>query len=71
MSLKLNLSNIDGPDATESIKSAISTVDPALEVQVDLESKVVTVDSEDTNVPVASESSIRQAVTAAGYSIQN
>jgi copper chaperone len=71
MSLKLTLSNIDDSDATESIKSAINTVDPTLKVQVDVESKIVTVNAEDENTPVASESSIRQAVTAAGYSIQN
>ena len=71
MSLKLTLSNLDDSNAAESIKSAINTVDPTLDVQVDVESKVVTVSSAEAGTPVASESSIRQAVTAAGYSIQN
>jgi copper chaperone CopZ len=69
MSLKLKASNIRDSSAVESIKSAIKTVDPTLKVDVDLASQVVTVEPKNPNESVASEESIRQAVTAAGYPV--
>jgi copper chaperone CopZ len=69
MSLKLKVSNIVDSSAVEVIKSAIATVDPTLKVDVDLASQTVTVEPKNTSESVASEESIRQAVTAAGYPV--
>jgi copper chaperone len=69
MSLKLKVANAIDSSAVESIKNAIRTVDPTLEVDVNLSSQVVTVEPKNPNEPVASEESIRQAVTAAGYPV--
>jgi copper chaperone len=71
MSLQLKVPNIVDSGAVESITNAISTVDPELNVIVDLASKTVTVEPKHPNNSVASEESIRQAVTAAGYPVQN
>jgi copper chaperone CopZ len=69
MSLKLKASNIIDSSAVESITSAIKTVDPTLKVDIDLASQIVTVEPKHPNESVASEESIRQAVTAAGYPV--
>jgi copper chaperone CopZ len=70
MTLKIKVSNEIDSSAVESIKSAISTVDPDLNVDVDLASQTISVDPKHANEPVASEESIRQAVTAAGYPVK-
>lgn len=71
MTLKLNLTKTIDHDSAEAIKKAVNTVDPTLKVEVDTSSKTVSINPEDPSQPVASEESIRQAVTAAGYSIEN
>jgi copper chaperone CopZ len=71
MTLKLTLSKPVDTASVEAIKTAVNTVDPTLKVEVDISSKTVSVDPKDPNQPVASEESIRQAVTAAGYSVIN
>ncbi|WP_404784529.1 heavy-metal-associated domain-containing protein [Altericista sp. CCNU0014] len=71
MSLKIKVSNTIDPGSVEGITNAINTVDPTLDVDVDLTSQTVTIQPKDPNMAVASEESIRQAVTAAGYSIRS
>lgn len=71
MALKLKVSKIVDSTSVDVITDAVNTVDPALNVDVDLASQTITVQHQDLNVPVASEESIRQAVTAAGYPIHN
>jgi copper chaperone CopZ len=70
MALKLKVSNIVDSSSVELITDAISTVDPALKVDVDMVSQTVTVQPKNLGMAVASEESIRQAVTAAGYPVQ-
>lgn len=70
MALKLKVSNIVDSSSVELITDAIGTVDPALKVDVDMASQTVTVQPKSPNMAVASEESIRQAVTAAGYPVQ-
>jgi copper chaperone CopZ len=70
MALKLKVSNIVDSSSVKSITDAISTVDPALKVEVDMLSQTVTVQPKNPDIAVASEESIRQAVTAAGYPVQ-
>ncbi len=71
MALKLKVSKIVDSSSAELIKNAVYTVDPALSVDVDVISQTVTVESKDADVPVASEESILQAMTAAGYPAQS
>jgi copper chaperone CopZ len=70
MALKLKVFNIVDSSSVELITDAISTVDPALKVDIDMASQTVTVQSKNPGIAVASEESIRQAVTAAGYPVQ-
>jgi copper chaperone CopZ len=70
VALKLKVSKIVDSSSAESIKNAVHTVDPTLSVDVDLVSQTVTVESKNPNVPVASEESILQAMTAAGYPVE-
>jgi copper chaperone CopZ len=71
MALKLKVSNTVDASAIEGIENAVSMVDPTLNVDVDLASQTVTVYPKNSNSPVASEESIRQAVTAAGYPVHD
>jgi copper chaperone CopZ len=71
MALKLKVSKIVDSSSVDVITDAVNIVDPTLNVDVDLASQTIIVQPKDPNVPVASEESIRQAVTAAGYPIQN
>jgi copper chaperone CopZ len=70
VALKLKVSKIVDSSSAESIKNAVHTVDPTLSVDVNLVSQTVTVESKNPNVPVASEESILQAMTAAGYPVE-
>ncbi|HEY9652544.1 MAG TPA: copper chaperone [Coleofasciculaceae cyanobacterium] len=70
MSLKLNVPTLDNSEEAEKLTEAIGTVDPTAKVEVDIESKTITVDAPDSGKPVASEESIKQAITATGHSIQ-
>ncbi len=71
MALNLKVSKTMDSSSVEVIKDAVTTVDPTLNVAVDLASQTVIVQPKNLNVSVASEESIRQAVTAAGYHVQS
>jgi copper chaperone len=70
MSLKLNVPTLVDAKEAQKLTDAIAIVDPTAKVDVDIESKIVTVDSSDSRKPVASEESIKQAITATGHSIK-
>jgi copper chaperone len=70
MSLKLNIPTLTNSQEAQKLTEAIATVDPTAKVKVDIESKTLTVDSSDSNQPVASEESIKQAITATGHSLE-
>lgn len=64
MALKLKVPNIKCSDCGETITEAITTMEPDAKIEVDIEAKTVTVES------AASEETIKQAITAAGYQIE-
>ncbi|NWF60309.1 MAG: heavy-metal-associated domain-containing protein [Fischerella sp.] len=64
MALKLKVPNIACEGCAETITESIHTMEPDAKVEVDLKAKTVTVES------AASEESIKQAIVAAGYSIE-
>jgi copper chaperone len=70
MSLKLNVPTLADSQEAQKLTEAIATVDPTAKVEVDIESKTVTIDAPDSGQPVASEESIKQAITATGHSIK-
>lgn len=70
MALKLNVPTLTDSQEAQKLTEAIAIVDPTAKVEVDVESKTVTVDSSDSNKPVASEESIKQAITATGHSLK-
>ncbi len=70
MSLKLNVPSLADSKEAQKLTDAIATVDPTAKVHVDIESKTVTIDPPDSGEPVASEESIKQAITATGHSIK-
>jgi copper chaperone len=70
MALKLSVPTIVDAGSAQTIADAIATVDPTAKVDVDVDSKIVTVDSKDSDTPVASEESIKEAIVATGHSIQ-
>lgn len=71
MSLKLNVPTLRNSQEAQNLTEAIATVDPTAKVEVDVESKTITVESSpDSNQPVASEESIKQAITATGHYLQ-
>lgn len=70
MSLKLNVPTLADSQEAQKLTEAIATVDPTAKVEVDIESKTVTVASSDSNTPVASEESIKEAIVATGHSIK-
>lgn len=51
-------------DCAETITESITTMEPDAKVDVDVQAKTVTVES------AASEETIKQAITAAGYTIE-
>ena len=63
MALKLNVPSLSGAEAVEDIKRTIKTSEPDAKVEVNVEAKTVTVESG------ASEETIKQLITAAGYTI--
>ncbi|MCA1993163.1 MAG: cation transporter [Coleofasciculus sp. S288] len=71
MSLKLNVPTLKNSESAQDITEAIAAVDPTAKVKVDVKSRTVTVDAADANTPVASEESIKQAITASGHSIKD
>jgi len=64
MALKLKVSNIACDGCAETITESIRIVQPDAKVDVDVKDKTVSVESE------ASEESIKQAIVAAGYTIE-
>jgi copper chaperone len=64
MALKLKVPNIMCSGCAETITEAITTMEPDAKVEVDVKAKTVTVEA------AASEETIKQAITAAGYSIE-
>ena len=64
MALKLNVPNIMCSDCAQTITETITTMEPDAKVEVDVNAKTVTVES------AASEETIKQAITAAGYTIE-
>lgn len=64
MALKLQVPDITCSGCSETISEAIKTMEPDAKVEVDVEGKTVTVES------AASEETIKQAITAAGYTIK-
>ncbi len=64
MALKLTVPNIACEDCASTIKESIHTMEPDAKVAVDVKAKTVTVES------AASEESIKQAIVAAGYTIE-
>ena len=64
MALKLKVSDIKCSDCAGTITEAITTMEPDAKVEVDVDAKTVTVQA------AASEETIKQAITAAGYTIE-
>ncbi|PSF38613.1 heavy metal transport/detoxification protein [Aphanothece hegewaldii CCALA 016] len=63
MALKLNVPTLDNSDAADTIKSVILSSEPDTKIDVDLDSKTITLDGE------ASEETYKQLIEAAGYNI--
>lgn len=61
MALKLSVPTLDNAKAAETIKELILTAEPDAKVNVDLESKTVTVEGK------ASEETFKQLIEAAGH----
>jgi len=64
MALKLKVPNIACNDCAQTITESIATMAPDAKVDVDVQAKTVTVESE------ASEETIKQSIVAAGYTIE-
>lgn len=64
MALKLKVSNIVCDGCAETITESITTMEPDAKVEVDVQAKTVTVEA------LASEETIKQVITAAGYTIE-
>lgn len=63
MALKLNVPTLNSPEAAKSLKETIMTSEPNARVEVDVEAKTVTVESQ------ASEETFKQLIIAAGHEI--
>jgi len=64
MALKLKVPNIMCSACAETITESITTMEPDAKVDVDVQAKTVTVEA------AASEETIKQAVVAAGYTVE-
>lgn len=64
MALKLKVSNLKCDDCAAKISESIKVMEPKAKVDVDVDSKTVSVDSG------ASPESIKQAIVAAGYHVE-
>ncbi len=64
MALLLKVLDITCDGCAETISESIKTMEPDAKVDVDVNAKTVTVES------AASEETIKQAITAAGYTIE-
>ena len=64
MALKLSVPDISCDNCVQTISESVHVVEPDAKVDVDVNTKTVTVESS------ASEESIKQAIVAAGYTIE-
>lgn len=64
MALKLKVPNIVCDGCAETITESIATMEPDAKVDVDVAAKTVTVEA------AASEETIKQAIVAAGYTVE-
>lgn len=63
MALKLNIPTLNSPEAAQNIKETILTAEPDAKVDVDIDSKTVTVEAK------ASEETFKQLIEATGHRI--
>lgn len=63
MALKLSVPSLNSPEAAKALKETILTSEPDARVEVDAETKMVTVEAK------ASEETFKQLITAAGHTI--
>lgn len=63
MTLELTVPNMACSACSETITKAIQAIDPAAAVQADPKTKQVNIETQ------ASEAAIKQAITAAGYTV--
>ncbi len=63
MALKLTVPTLNSPEAAQNLKETILTSEPTARVDVDPNTKTVTVESQ------ASESTFKQLIVAAGHEI--
>jgi copper chaperone len=63
MTVQLNVPNMACSACGETITSAIQAIDPTAQVQADPKTKQVIVETQ------ASEAAVKDAITAAGYSV--
>jgi copper chaperone len=61
MTLKLHVPSIDSPDSAQQLKETILTSEPDADVEVSVDTKTVTVNSQ------ASEETFKQLIVAAGH----
>jgi copper chaperone len=69
MALQLTISNIQCSDCAETITEAIKIHAPNAKVDLNVEAKTVMIEPAASGEAIASEESIKQAITAAGYQI--
>jgi copper chaperone len=65
MALKLHVPTINSPESAKSLKETLLTSEPDANIDVDLDAKTVTVNSQ------ASEETFKQLIVAAGHQITN
>lgn len=63
MALKLTVPSLNSPEAAKALKETILTSEPEASVEVDAETKTVTVESK------ASEETFKQLIVAAGHTL--
>ncbi|MBD2018656.1 heavy-metal-associated domain-containing protein [Leptolyngbya sp. FACHB-36] len=63
MTLQLNVPNMACSACSETITKAVTNVDPAAQVAADPKTKQVTIETQ------APETAIKEAITAAGYTV--
>ena len=61
--MQFNVSTIDSSDSAEKLKQTILASEPEAKVEIDTESKVVTINSQ------ASEETFKQLIVAAGHKL--
>lgn len=65
MTLQLTVPNMACSACGETITKAIQAIDPTADVQTDPKTKLVTIETQ------ASQASVAEAITAAGYTVQS